>query len=410
MKVVGLFAGVGGLELGLKAAGHHVAFVAENDPVACKVLARRFPDVVNLGDITKFTSLPSGEVLACGFPCQDLSQAGSTAGIHGPKSGLVTNVLRLLQTSTRKPKWLLLENVPFLLSLRRGAGMRFLARQLEEAGYLWAYRIIDSRAFGLAQRRRRIFLLASCVEDPSEFLFSDHGGAPREPQWEPEMPCGFYWTEGNRGVGWAVDATPPLKGTSGVGIASPPAVWRPKQRDFVTPTIEDAEALQGFKRGWTAPRAGEQLPERLRWRLVGNAVSIPAAAWVGKALKGNAAERRPDAQALSASDPWPKAAYGVNGRRYKVDVSEWPGRQRYVGLNQFLSPTAPHLSVRAASGFLHRLERSNLHVPPKFLRDLRTFVAKQPAARDRQKDERANETNTRARQSPGKGAPLGPVS
>jgi DEAD/DEAH box helicase domain-containing protein len=188
VKVVGLFAGIGGLELGLKAAGHTVELIAENDPVASKVLARRFPDALNLGDITKFAALPNGEVLACGFPCQDLSQAGSTAGIHGPKSGLVANVLRLVQASRRKPKWLLFENVPFLLSLRRGAGMRFLTRQLEEAGYSWAYRVIDSRAFGLAQRRRRIFLLASRVEDPSEFLFSD-AGAPREPQWEDAS----YW-------------------------------------------------------------------------------------------------------------------------------------------------------------------------------------------------------------------------
>ena len=283
MRVVGLFAGIGGLELGLKAAGHIVEAVAENDPVACKVLTRQFPNLMNLGDVKKIRKLPESEVLACGFPCQDLSPAGGTAGIHGPKSGLVAHVLWLVQAARRKPKWLVLENVPFLLSLKRGAGMRFLTRELEEAGYAWAYRVIDSRAFGLAQRRRRVFLLASRVEDPSEFLFSD-AGAAREPMWEAGIPCGFYWTEGNRGVGWAIDATPPLKGTSGVGIASPPAVWRPKQRDFVTPTIEDAEGLQGFRRGWTAASAGEELPERLRWRLVGNAVSVPAAAWLGQIL------------------------------------------------------------------------------------------------------------------------------
>lgn len=409
MKAVGLFAGIGGLELGLKAAGHTVEIVAENDPIASKVLARRFPDVPNLGDITKLTKLPGGEILACGFPCQDLSQAGSTAGIHGPKSGLVTHVLRLLQISRHKPKWLLFENVPFLLSLRRGVGMRFLTRQLEEAGYLWAYRVVDSRAFGLAQRRRRIFLLASRVEDPSEFLFSDIGET-REPQRKATTPCGFYWTEGNRGVGWAVDATPPLKGTSGVGIASPPAIWRPRQRDFVTPTIEDAETLQGFRRGWTALRRGEEVPERLRWRLVGNAVSVPAAVWIGRILEGRTVRRRPTGLALSASDAWPTAAYGASGRRFKVDVSEWPGRRRYIGLEKFLSLKAPLLSLRAASGFLYRLERSNLRVPPEFFRDLKAFVATQANARDGWKDERADETNARTRQSSGKGTSLGPVS
>ena len=304
---------------------------------------------------------------------------------------------------------MLFENVPFLLSLKGGAGMRFLTRQLEEAGYAWAYRVIDSRAFGLAQRRRRVFLLASRTEDPSEFLFSDIG-AVREPVWQPEMPCGFYWTEGNRGVGWAVDATPPLKGTSGVGIASPPAIWRPQTHDFVTPTIEDAECLQGFRRGWTAFLAGEKLPERLRWRLVGNAVSVPVAGWLGRILAGVSAQRRPDAEELSAWHSWPAAGYGGRGRRYKVNVSEWPGQKGYVGLSAFLSAKAPRLSLRAAGGFLYRLERSRLRVPPEFIRDLRVFVAGGGASGDGRKDERAYAPNARTRQPAGKSAALRPVS
>jgi DNA (cytosine-5)-methyltransferase 1 len=301
------------------------------------------------------------------------------------------------------------ENVPFLLSLKRGAGMRYLTQKIEEAGYTWAYRVIDSRAFGLAQRRRRVFLLASRVEDPSEFLFSDVGAA-REPERVPGTPCGFYWTEGNRGVGWAVDATPPLKGTSGVGIASPPAIWWPGNHDFVTPTIEDAEALQGFRRGWTAFPAEKALPQRLRWRLVGNAVSVPAAGWLGRVLAGQSVRRRPQAEELAAWHPWPTAGYGGRNRRYKVNVSEWPGRKGYVGLSDFLSANAPPLSLRAASGFLYRLERSGLRVPPEFIRDLREFVARQSAAPDGRKDERAHGPNARARQPDGKSAALGPVS
>ena len=409
LRVVGLFAGIGGLELGLKAAGHSVEIVAENDPIASLVLARRFPDVVNLGDITRIEKLPECDVLACGFPCQDLSPAGGTAGIHGPKSGLVSHVLHLVHAARRKPKWMCFENVPFLLSLKRGAGMRYLTRRIEEAGYTWAYRVIDSRAFGLAQRRRRIFLLASRVEDPSEFLFSDVG-ASREPERAPGTPCGFYWTEGNRGVGWAVDATPPLKGTTGVGIASPPAIWRSVSRDFVTPTIEDAEALQGFRRGWTAFSAEEAVADRLRWRLVGNAVSVPAAGWVGRILAGQSVQRRPEAEELDAAHSWPIAGYGRKNRRCKVEVSEWPGRKGYVGISEFLSDEAPPLSLRAASGFLSRLERSRLRVPPEFTRDLRDFVARQGAAANGWKDERADEPDARARQSAGKSAAVSSVS
>lgn len=409
MNVVGFFAGIGGLELGLKAAGHTVEMIAENDIVASKVLTHRFPGLVNLGDVTKITKLPSTNLLACGFPCQDLSPAGGTAGIHGPKSGLIVGVLKLLQNSRHKPNWLLFENVPFLLSLKRGAGMRFLTAQLEEAGYSWAYRVIDSRAFGLAQRRRRIFLLASRAEDPSEFLFSDMGTS-REPARLPNTPCGFYWTEGNRGVGWAIDATPPLKGTSGVGIASPPGVWRPDRRDFVTPTIEDAEALQGFRRGWTASPDGERVPERLRWKLVGNAVSVPSATWLGRILNGHEVHRRPVGTLLPASHSWPTAAYGRCGRRYKVEASEWPGRRAYQGLEAFLSADAPNLSLRAASGFLLRLEKSGLRVPPEFLEDLRAYVVSKAAASDGCEDERSHASNDRPRQRTRKSATFGVVS
>src|SRR5262249_12113886 len=153
-------------------------------------------------------------------------------------------------------------------------------------------------------------------------------------------PCGFYWTEGNRGVGWAVDAIPPLKGTSGKAIVSPPAVWRPRLKDFVIPTVEDAEALQGFRRGWTQSAGGLRHGEGIRWKLVGNAVSVPVAAWLGRLI-----DRTPSASPVGAripaGRPWPAAAFGFSGQRFAVRASEWPGRRRYVGLDAFLSADAP---------------------------------------------------------------------
>jgi DNA (cytosine-5)-methyltransferase 1 len=360
--------------------------VAENDPFACKVLASRINDVPNLGNVTEVSSLPSCDLVACGFPCQDLSQAGNGAGIHGAKSRLVREVLRLLDTGRRKPAWLLFENVPFMLHLKRGAGMRYLVNELEARRYRWAYRVIDSRAFGLAQRRRRLFILASRLEEPARLLFQDEGAA-REPDRQPGTPCGFYWTEGNRGVGWAVDATPPLKGTSGIAIVSPPGIWRPEKGDFVTPTIQDAEALQGFRRGWTSPSQKLSQGERARWRLVGNAVSVPVAAWFGRLLKDFGADELPAAIRLPADHPWPNAGYGFRGKRYEVQTSEWPGGKHYVGLHSFLSTDAPLLSRGAAGGFLARLEKSTLRVPPEFLRDLRSFVAAGLADRCHQEPE-----------------------
>jgi DNA (cytosine-5)-methyltransferase 1 len=185
-------------------------------------------------------------------------------------------VFRLVTRRRGGPRWLLLENVPFMLQLHRGRAMWYLTARLEKLGYAWAYRVVDARAFGLPQRRWRVLLLASRTEDPREVLFS--GDAGEIPEDEPDnRACGFYWTEGTRGLGWAVDATPTLKGGSTIGIASPPAVRLAEGRGIVTPGITDAERLQGFPANWTLPaleipgiRAGH------RWKLIGNA-SRPSA-------------------------------------------------------------------------------------------------------------------------------------
>src|SRR5204862_5046434 len=139
-------------------------------------------------------------------------------------------------------------------------------------GWRWAYRVVDTRAFGLPQRRRRVLLLASQESDPRAALF-DEQIIPKERELRPESWCGFYWTEGLRGLGWAVDAVPTLKGGSTIGIPSPPAIWVPKTDDIGTPEIRDAERLQGFEADWSLPALeASGLRRSHRWKLVGNAV------------------------------------------------------------------------------------------------------------------------------------------
>lgn len=139
-SMVGLFAGIGGLELGLREHGWYTELLCEIDPGAQAVLRTRFTDVPVHSDVTKLRSLPQDiELVAAGFPCQDLSQAGRTAGITGSRSGLVDEVFRLVKRK-KGPRWLLIENVPFMLQLGRGAAMRHITDALEDLGYTWAYR------------------------------------------------------------------------------------------------------------------------------------------------------------------------------------------------------------------------------------------------------------------------------
>ena len=377
LAVAGLFAGIGGIELGLHRAGHHTKLLCEIDEGAQRVLRTQFPDVEVVGDVRAVAQLPEVDLVTAGFPCQDLSQAGRTAGIRGAQSGLVGEVFRLIED--RSPTWLLLENVPFMLQLDRGGAMRFLVDSLESLGFTWAYRVVDTRAFGLPQRRQRVLLLASRTEDPRPILFSDNADPRPEPD-EDGFACGFYWTEGTRGLGWAIDAVPTLKGGSGLGIPSPPAIRLPAGGGLVTPDIRDAERLQGFPATWTAAGAGgNRRGEGARWKMVGNAVSVPVAEWVGSRLRVPHEEVALTDTQL-AKGVWPPAAWGDCGKRYAVAASRWPVRRRYKHLETFLRHDLRPLSERATAGFLARAEASSLNFPTGFLPEVRAHLARQRRA------------------------------
>lgn len=368
LAAVGLFAGIGGIELGLSRTGHHAMLLCENEPGAVEVLRERFPGVPVHQDVRDLRKLPKGtELLAAGFPCQDLSQAGMTAGIRGEQSGLVDEIFRLLRS--HDVPWVLLENVPFMLQLHQGQALDHIVTALEELGYAWAYRVVDSRSMGLPQRRERVYLVASKVGDPRDVLLVDESDepAPKDPGRWREVACGFYWTEGLRGLGWAYDAVPTLKGGSTIGIPSPPAIVLPSG-EIVQPDIRDAERLQGFDADWTLASNRVQRPGH-RWKLVGNAVTVDVAAWIGHRL------REPGQYDPSSDVPflrkkkvsWPRAAWGAKGERWISFLSAWPERRDAIALEEFLRFPTRLLSERAAAGFYSRAQKARLRFPPGFL-------------------------------------------
>jgi len=374
MTAVGLFAGIGGVEEGLRRAGAAEAeLLVDNWMPAQDVLRARFPDAKLEGDVKGLRSLPKVDLLAAGFPCTDLSQAGRTAGIAGQASGLVSYVFDLLKSAD--PTWLVFENVRNMLVLDRGDAMRYLVAELEDRKYRWAYRLVDSRSAGVAQRRQRVIMLASRTMNPADVLLVDDAGEPGDDYYLTDA-FGFYWTEGLRGLGWAADAVPTLKGGSTVGIPSPPAIWvksAKSGRRIIVPSIEEAEALQGFERGWTE---SAELPQSNgpRWRLVGNAVTVGVSEWLGIRLLAPGLHDRAEGSLVS-DGRWPTAAWGDNGRVYRANVSMWPLRAPYSHLLTTVNhASAKALSHRAARGFYSRMQRAKLRFDDQFREDIADHV------------------------------------
>ena len=383
-RIAGLFAGIGGVELGFqRALGHDVetTMFCEWWEPAKQVLLTRFSDVTVHPDVRELRELPpEANVVTAGFPCTDLSQAGRTAGITGQNSGLVSHVFEALRLASklRALPTLVIENVPNMLALSRGRAMEYLIEEIEALGYRWAYRVVDSRFTGVPQRRRRVLLVASVELDPRAVLFADDAG-PRPAEDLAEDAFGFYWTEGRGGLGWAQDAVPTLKGGSTIGIPSPPAVWVPGGalgRRLIKPGIEDAEAMQGFDRGWTDV---EDLGPRAlgaRWKLVGNAVTVGVAKW----LAGNMAEPGVVSRDYEMWTPhgraWPTAAWGDSGRVWTVPgLSEFPVHGLYSHLaNEIDVERAAPLTVRGATGFYSRLQQGNLGRHPGFREDVAQHI------------------------------------
>lgn len=173
MRFGSLFSGIGGFDLGLERAGMECVWQVERDKQCCAVLSKRWPDVKRHDDVRTFDATESVrcDLICGGFPCQDLSVAGRRAGLAGERSGLFFDFMRIV--GEQSPRWVLIENVPGLLSSSGGLDMGAVVGRLGQLGYGWAYRVLDAQWFGVAQRRRRVFLVG-CLRNcrrAAEVLF-----------------------------------------------------------------------------------------------------------------------------------------------------------------------------------------------------------------------------------------------
>ena len=237
MRYYSIFSGIESASVAWEPLGWEPLVFSEIDEFPSAVLRHRYPNVPNLGDITKINwkeavrDFGKPDLVVGGSPCQSFSIAGSRTGLEGA-SGLMWEYVRCVREV--KPDWVLWENVPGALSSSHGEDFRCLLEALDALGYGLAWRVLDAQFFGVAQRRERVFLVGRLgdVERPCEVLFE-----PESLQWDSPTSrekrqelaagagggaasAGFRWHQGSGAgaIGYEPDQSPTLD------TVQPPAV------------------------------------------------------------------------------------------------------------------------------------------------------------------------------------------
>ena len=318
LRIGSLFSGVGGFDLGLERAGHKVEFQVEADPYRREVLARHFPGAAIYDDVRTFDEPYDVDLICGGFPCQDLSLAGKRAGLAGNRSGLFFECARIADSILGDGGWLLIENTLGLLSSNRGRDFGVVLASLAERGfYDLAWRCVDSRYFGVPQRRRRVFLLArrSRGRRSAEVLLKSEGRGRNSPEGRKTRSNNSR-TPGN-GIAGTLDqrnggadvkdaqanhlvidgptvdsdgmrtSTRVSRRLDGPSVTAFHATQDPITSKGFTPTFSNSAAIgimaEGLPKGSTC--AVDPKPDSRRYAAMGDAVTVNVAEWIGRRLR-----------------------------------------------------------------------------------------------------------------------------
>lgn len=195
MKFGSLFSGIEAASAAWLPLGWRCAWVAEIDPFACAALRHHYPDVPNLGDVNRIDpdAVEPVGLVVFGSPCQSFSVAGKRLGLDDPRGNMALVGLRLI--GRIRPRWVVWENVPGVLSSDQGRDFGAFLGLLGELGYGFAYRVLDAQHFGVPQRRRRVFVVGYLGDwrPPAAVLFEPESlrgdSAPRRQAGE-DTPAG----------------------------------------------------------------------------------------------------------------------------------------------------------------------------------------------------------------------------
>lgn len=320
MRYLSVCSGIEAASVAWHPLGWEPVGFSEIEPFPCAVLAHRFPNVKNYGDMTKYKewNIEPGtvELLVGGTPCQAFSVAGLRRGLDDPRGNLMLTFGAI--ANHLRPTWIVWENVPGVLSSDGGRDFGTFLGMLGELGYGFAYRVLDAQYFGVAQRRRRVFLVGYLGDwrPAAAVLF------------ESESLCGYSAPSREAGKGITGTISARTSGGGGLGTdfcnhEAPIIAFDSKRNgasaENLSPTLRsmnhdgshanaggqigvmtassvrrltprECERLQGFPDDWTLiPWRGaraDDCPDGPRYKAIGNSMAVPVMRWIGKRIRG----------------------------------------------------------------------------------------------------------------------------
>jgi DNA (cytosine-5)-methyltransferase 1 len=288
--------------------GWQAAWVSEIEPFPCSLLAHKYPETPNFGDMTQFKEWPNDpiDLLVGGTPCQSFSVAGLRKGMDDPRGNLALTYLAI--ADKYRPRWLVWENVPGVLSSNGGRDFGSFLGALGQLGFGFAYRVLDAQYFGVAQRRRRVFVVgylgdwrrAAAVLFERESL-SGHPAPSREAR-EEIAQC--ITTRTGSAYGPTTETLPisaPIAFESNMSLQTPsvnnvhPTLtrrthaavafgWQNSAVRRLTP--RECERLQGFPDDYTlVPHRNKPAADGPRYKSLGNSMAVPVMRWIGERIQ-----------------------------------------------------------------------------------------------------------------------------
>lgn len=172
IKVLSLFSGSGGLDLGFIATGKfEVVYANDFNQKACETYAHNIGDHVVHDDIARLTDLPQADVIVGGPPCQGFSTANPARSFDDPRNQLFKEYARII--AQVKPKMFLMENVAGMLSMQKGKVFELIKKELSNCGYTLYDKLMNAKDYGVPQSRRRIIVIGVRNDLPQPFEFPE---------------------------------------------------------------------------------------------------------------------------------------------------------------------------------------------------------------------------------------------